>query len=87
MNIYKTNDKLLLENCLRHFAFRNEYDVMTNEIVHYIFDKIKNNYIGELSEGNVWAEIIHGNLDNPTPLSLNPRIPRIYSWGVCQIQI
>jgi len=64
MNIYKTNENL--QDCLRSFAFRNKYDLMANIISRKIFERVKNNNMGEFSDQNVWIEISRENIKNLT---------------------
>jgi len=55
MKIYKVSD---LERCLKVFAFRNKYDMMSNDIVSVIFDKIKTNPSNQIfSYDNIQVEI------------------------------
>lgn len=55
-----------MQDCLRLFAFRNKYDLQSNNIARKIFEMVRNNRFGEFSEGNVWIEIAIHNFQNPT---------------------
>lgn len=64
MKVYKTKD--ILQDCLMSFAFRNKYDVQSNDLVRKIFDRIKNNRTGEFSEDGIWVEISRQKIRKPT---------------------
>jgi hypothetical protein len=66
LKIYKTNDENILQDCLKSFAFRNEYDIRANDVSRKILDRIKNDNIGEFTEGNILVEIIRQKITNST---------------------
>ena len=55
MKIYKEDNAL--KDCIRRFAFRNKYDIQSNDIVNKIFDRIKNNKMDEFEENNIYVKV------------------------------
>ena len=47
-----------IENCIRVFSYRNKHDLLSNEIVRWIFDLVKNEKQGEYFKDNIWIEIV-----------------------------
>jgi len=80
MKMYKTTD--LLKKCLMLFAFRNKYDIQSNDLVRKIFDRIKSDRMGEFGEDEIWVEISRQKIHNATfenfSVSANTKNGKIY---------
>jgi len=64
MKIYKANIKI--NDCLKVFAFRNKYSLRANDLVRKIFDRIKNDRMGEFGEEDIWVEIRRQKIPHST---------------------
>ena len=64
MKIYKISESL--KDCIKVFAFRNKYDIRANDVVRKIFDRIKNNKMGEFGEKDIWVEISRQKIHKTT---------------------